>query len=282
MSDYLCNLIIPGAAKSGTSSLFAALADHPKIAVADPKEPQFFSSDERFAGGAEAHNAYFDTSGSAFSFYCDASQSYFADSKALDRITAVLARPKVILMLRHPIERLFSQYRWAVRSGMENESLEKAIAERGERTDYFYMLGSNAYWPYGGYLGFSRYSRLVPMWQAAIPAEDLLIIKAERFFADPEAGFAELFGFLGVPRPQLTKVGHNNSSAETRLRHPPSVFSKLANILPKGLRQNAGYLRLKNSVLHKLSPEPPKSLDLEIRKSLEHVLKADIELHAAL
>ncbi len=60
MSEFLCNLVIPGAGKSGTSSLHTLLGEHPRIHMSSPKEPQFFSFDDLYQKGAESHNRIFE------------------------------------------------------------------------------------------------------------------------------------------------------------------------------------------------------------------------------
>lgn len=282
MTEYLCNLVIPGAAKSGTSSLFSALVSHPEIAEAFPKEPQFFSSDERFSGGAAAHNAYFGSPPPKAEYYCDASQSYFLDAGAIERIKASLDNPKVIIMLRDPIARIQSHYRWAVRSGMEKSSLADAIEDRGDRTDYFLLERSDAYWPVGGYLAFSRYSRYLPMWRESFPPEDILVLKSERYFANPFDVLDEVYTFLGLQPHQEEEIEHRNSSVGTRLRHPPEILSSLASLMPAGLRRNVVYRDIKDRVLRSLSPDAPSQIEDSLRAKLEIQLAADIALHRSL
>lgn len=282
MCDYLCNLLMPGAAKSGTSSLFSALAEIDEVSQASPKEPQFFSSAERFAGGAAAHNAYFSPDKERARYYCDASQSYFADPIALSRIRSSLSRPKIIIMLRHPIDRLLSHYRWAVRSGMENETLEQAIASRGERTDYYYLPRSNAFWSHGGYLAFSRYTKHLPMWLEAFPDSDMHVIKAERFFESPSVEMRSVLDFLGLePTDQIT-MRRNNATTTTRLREPPLFLSRAAALLPQSLREAKRYRRIKDRALQAISPKLPTRLDPDMLRMLEDELAADIAFHDAL
>ncbi len=125
-SEYLCNLIIPGAGKSGTSSLHAALTAHPQICGSNPKEPQFFSFPERYALGPDHHNAYFSCDGSA-KYYCEGSQCYFVHEDAIKRIAESLDNPQIIIMLRDPVDRLLSHYAWNFKRGAEKASLGEAI-----------------------------------------------------------------------------------------------------------------------------------------------------------
>ena len=48
--------LIIGAMKSGTTSLFYYLTEHPEIAEAKDKEPHFFADDDKFAKGMDNYN----------------------------------------------------------------------------------------------------------------------------------------------------------------------------------------------------------------------------------
>ena len=132
MTDYLCNLVVPGAGKSGTSSLCGVLSQHPEICMSRPKEPQFFSFDDRFERGPAFHNRIFGHCSAPARYYAEASQCYFADERAIERISRSLKRPKIVIMLRHPVDRAISQYNWNFRRGIEKDPIENAVRDRGE------------------------------------------------------------------------------------------------------------------------------------------------------
>ena len=58
-AEYLCNLVVPGAAKSGTSSLHEALNKHPEICMSEIKEPHYFCRLGKYAQGSSYHNSLF-------------------------------------------------------------------------------------------------------------------------------------------------------------------------------------------------------------------------------
>lgn len=63
MSRYMCNLVVPGAAKSGTSALHEMLDAHPRVQMSSTKEPHYFSEDEIHENGVNWHNSLFSNQG---------------------------------------------------------------------------------------------------------------------------------------------------------------------------------------------------------------------------
>ena len=59
----LPDFFIIGAAKAGTTSLYALLARHPDFALPRAKEPEFFARDELYAAGIESYAARYDAVG---------------------------------------------------------------------------------------------------------------------------------------------------------------------------------------------------------------------------
>lgn len=152
-SDYLCNLIVPGAAKSGTSALHEYLRDHPMITMSEKKEPHHFCIDERYQGGAHAHNQLFKPTKHS-RYFGESSTGYLPWPKAAERITRSLNKPKIIFLLRHPVARAFSHYRWRVRLGLEKRTLLDALDADG----YGYHPHRATAYGWMAYLEFSQYT----------------------------------------------------------------------------------------------------------------------------
>ena len=278
-SNYKCNLLIPGAGKSGTSSLAYMLDQHPDICLSSPKEPQFFSFNDRYEKGPEFHNSLFDFSGST-KIFCDASQSYFVHSHAIERAKNELVEPKVIIMLRNPVDRAVSHYKWAVRSGMEDLSFEEAVNKKGNLTSYSFVPKINAYWPDGGYLEFSRYRHYCRLWVDVFKEENVLIISAGRFFSETDKELNRIFSFLGISNFSGISKIHGNKSSETRAKVPPGALSKLASILPIGLRKSEAYRSFKNRAL--LGIAPTVDVDKAQIAEVARMLAKEVEFYEAL
>ena len=135
----LPNFLVVGAAKSGTTSLFHYLEQHPDVFASPVKEPNFlaFPDDGRLnlrgpldeAGmyryihrkTAKSFAAYRDlfADASRETAVGEASPRYFYIPHAAARIERYLGAPKIIVILRDPIARAYSHFLMNRRRGLE-------------------------------------------------------------------------------------------------------------------------------------------------------------------
>jgi hypothetical protein len=136
------NLLIVGAAKSGTTSLHNYLKQHPDFFMSDHKEPHFLINNE--IGVKRVHKAVTTLSDYQKMFEGSSEYRYRGESSvmylpfpdiAISNIKKYLNKDvKIIIMLRNPIERAFAGYLHNVRyNTSENLSFEEAIEKSEER-----------------------------------------------------------------------------------------------------------------------------------------------------
>ncbi|WP_022671139.1 sulfotransferase family protein [Hippea alviniae] len=148
MNTRLPNFLIVGAAKAGTTSLYYYLREHPEIYLSDIKELRFFSNMEgNFQGpGDENVNKSVSKSIDEYESFFekingekaigDISPDYLYYFKnSIDNIKNFLLNPKIIIVLRNPIDRAFSQYLHFTRDGRETLSFEKALKLENRRKE---------------------------------------------------------------------------------------------------------------------------------------------------
>lgn len=270
MSDYLCNLVIPGAGKSGTSSLHEVLGQHPEICMSEGKEPHYFCRTDVYARGAGYHNALFQKTGKE-RIFGESSTGYMIWPEAIARIRHDLASPKIIILLREPIARTFSHYRWRYRLGLEKRSFLRAMQEDGYGYDP--MQPADGY-GYRSYLQFSNYAKYCPLWEQAFGAENVLMINSDQLKKDHIGIQTRCFEFLGVPDiPAEAAVASNRTEdVVSRAR----VFGPLSRLVPKGLRRSAPYQALRNATKRRLTPTPPAAMSPEEADHAAHALAADV------
>jgi hypothetical protein len=105
-------VFIIGAMKSATTTLAELLARHPQIAVSHPKEPGYFSRDERFARGLQWYLDHFAHARHG-QLLCDASTCYSRSQRyplAASRLREFAPDAKLIYVLRNPVDRAYSHY----------------------------------------------------------------------------------------------------------------------------------------------------------------------------
>ena len=145
-SDKIPNVLVVGVAKSGTTTIFQNLKDHPQVFIPERKECRFFSEMPRNFIGPGSHypndtienfedyKKLFHASGNA-KIRGDISNDYFFYyKKSVANILKYLGnKTKIIVVLRNPVQRAFSNYLQGVTAGNENLSFEAALQEEENR-----------------------------------------------------------------------------------------------------------------------------------------------------
>ena len=243
MSEYKCNLVLAGFPKSGTSSLHRYLDLHPHIVMSIPKEPHFFSVENVWKKGSAFHNSLFKPTKEKFAdYYGESSTTYCISEIAMQRISKKLVAPKIILVMRNPVERVVSHYRWMSALALEKDSFLDAIKNNGIAFNPNMSIEGN----YKSYLQFSAYSKYVPKWQKMFGENNVLVLFTDELAKNQNVILARCFEFLNLmPIGPITEIQDNRTENSSRLE--PRHFAKVAKYyLPKSI----------SSALKKLLPTP--------------------------
>ena len=138
----LPNLLIVGAAKSGTTSLHNYLKQHPDIFMTEHKEPHFLINSE--IGKRRVHNAVITLEEYQKMFKTEKNYKYKGESSVMYLSFPEFSIPnikkhltsdvKIIIMLRNPIERAFAGYLHNLRyNSSENLNFKEAISSSEDR-----------------------------------------------------------------------------------------------------------------------------------------------------
>lgn len=111
----LPSFIIAGVQKAGTTALSAMLCTHPNISFSKKKEVHFFDNLKRYNLGISEylHNFHeWDTSGKGGSLpvYGESTPYYLASRDACRRISETIPDVKLVVLLREPVSRAYSEY----------------------------------------------------------------------------------------------------------------------------------------------------------------------------
>lgn len=269
------NFLVLGAAKSGTTSLYFYLKQHPQIHMSHIKEPEFFIYEGKkinFSSPIVINN---------IEDYCklfqgvpkgivmgEASTSYLYSPKASERIYHHIPDAKLIAILRHPAERAYSGFLHCLQRGLEpHNDFAQALQEeemrirnnRGSRLHY----GQQGFY----YVQLKRYFDKFDQEQIRVYLYDDLV-------TNPVNVIQNIFQFLGVDETFIPDMSHRYTTAAipknkiisaltTRMSPANSVFRLL---LPAKLR-----LYIKSKVFDKPPLLPP-----ELRNKLIDVYREDI------
>jgi hypothetical protein len=225
----LPNFLIIGAAKSGTTSLYEYLKDHPQVFMPEQKEPKFFALDghpidfqgygdqirikkypDRFINNLEDYKNQFEDVRSETAIG-EASTIYLYHPNAHQNIHKYIPEAKFIAILRNPIDRAFSHYVHMVRDGREplNDFIQ-ACNESKKRLDknWFYFFD---------YLGHSFYYWQLLRYFDTFKRDQILVLLNEDLKNDARAATKEIYKFLGVDSEFEPREFH---------RHNPSGIPK--------------------------------------------------------
>jgi len=137
-STRLPDFIIIGAMKSATSTLHNQLSAQPGIFMSSPKEPNFFSDDDIYNHGLSWYSGLFSYANARD--ICGESSTHYTKlpdySDTIQRLKAAIPRPKLIYVMRHPVDRLISHYMHQWSEGVISCDINQAIDRYPELVDY--------------------------------------------------------------------------------------------------------------------------------------------------
>jgi hypothetical protein len=284
------NFLIIGAAKSGTSALYAYLRQHPQVFASEIKEPGFFAfegetgsfagpraseGERQRIGDVERYQALFRDVGDAKAVG-EASSLYLYNPRAPSRIRHYVPDVRVIALLRNPVERAYSGYRYSIRDGKEPlSSFEEALAAEPERI----AANWHPIWHHQS-LGF--YALQLRRYHQLFSPGQIRVYIYDKFVVDPVRVVQDICRFLEIDErftPDV-RVRHNVSGTprsrflHTLLAHPSPLKDAFKPFLPTPVRRR---LRLARSVImeRNIIAEGPRMSE-ETRRSLTRVFRDDI------
>ena len=163
------HLLVIGAQRCGTTYLHALLDAHPEITMARPSrpEPKVFCSGEVASRGARWYRDTYFRHATSERILGEKSTSYLEDAEAATRAAEVLGEVHVVAVLRDPVERAISNWRFSSRHGFETRGLEAALRENLAGTTPWDPRRTSVS-PYA-YLERGRYHEYLQPWIDAFP-----------------------------------------------------------------------------------------------------------------
>ena len=260
----LPHFVVIGAMKSGTTSLHEYLRTHPTVFMPAVKETHFFDATQgNWHRGLAWYESQFGWA-SPGDVVGEASPGYTrhpAIPGVAGRLASVLPGARLVYLVRHPIDRMRSQYQQNVLYEGEPQSIDDAL------------LGN----PH--YLDCSRYAMQLDQYLEHFPEDHILVVTSEDLKGRRIDTLRRVFEFIEVNPswvpPNIEAEAHR--STDTRAR---SGIGRLARRLPAG--------RVISSVLPQPAvrawrratsrPVPPDAFAIadETRRRLEEQLAPDV------
>jgi len=215
--DKLPNLFIPGAGKSGTSSLHQFLNTHPSISMSTIKEPHFWTNPNYDKYKLQDFETYLSLFNPEIIYRGESSTGYLFFENFIENIQKRYSKsPKFIILLRNPIDRIYSHYCWLKGIGSENLELKKAILNNKNIVpDQLQQLPEHHY---KNYFQFGLYGNRVDKFYKTFGKENIHIITTEKLLSDKLNTVNSCFIFLGIK--PLQTLPENNLNQTTILKFP--------------------------------------------------------------
>ena len=206
------HLLVVGAQRCGTTYLTVALDAHPQITMARPArpEPKVFCDPRLAARGLEWYRRTWFGHATDEMVLGEKSTSYLEDREAPARAAAVLGEPHVVALLRDPVQRAVSHWRFSTANGLETRALEDALRADLE-SDQPWDRGRTSVSPFA-YLRRGRYADYLEPWATTFPVTTHVVF-LEELLTDPSV-LPGLVASLGVdpdltPRPTTAPVNES-------------------------------------------------------------------------
>jgi len=225
----LPNFFVIGPGRTGTTSLYHYLDQHPCITKSAYDELGYF--DDNFHLGFNWYRSLFPTKFTQqkieskykkFLTY-DVTPGYIRRPWAARRISSYFPNTKLISVLRNPVDKTYSHYNMGVNGGNEKRSFEEVIkydlkqlenfSDSYSKTsdDYFKNVIENSFVARGFYL------EQLDIWFKLFPKKQILIIKSEDLANRTTEVVKDIFNFLMLPEYKIKNVSKHSVSDYSKM-----------------------------------------------------------------
>ena len=259
----LPNFLIIGSMKAGTTSLYRYLGEHPQVYVSEKKELNYFSTGIDGGVSRDEYEACFDA-GTGARALGEASVSYSkfpVHPRVASRIAEQLPEVRLIYVIRHPIDRMRSQWMHMSANGEEVRPMADALLEDSR------------------YVDFSSYALQLEQYLSYFPRDQILVLTSEDLRDARRETLKRVFEFLDIDRnwwgPELEVEYHPSapkrrpSSLTRRLRHL-GAYRALAGRAPAFAR------KVNRAALSRPMTVATTNLPADVRRQLESLLRDDL------
>lgn len=232
------DFLIIGAQKSGTTSLFNYIEKYASnFKSPDRKELQFFS--EKYKKGFDWYKSRFPLFKKK-KITGEATPDYLFYHKSAARIHSYLPNVKIIILLRDPVFRAYSQYNFQNSSSKvsikDTRSFEEAVDQEIKSEFNINAMEDKftKHYKYHSYIKRGFYKEQIEEYLKYFPLEQMLIIKSEIFFEKTQEVLVDVFQFIGLNFKKDVKFDtfihneskYNNSISENAYKKLKDIYNK--------------------------------------------------------
>lgn len=250
--------IVIGAVKAATTWIAHQLRSHPQLFLPGP-EPHYFSTE--YQRGLDWYRSLFDEA-PAGALIGEKSADYLAHPEAAARIAATLPHARLIVQLRNPVDRAYSDYCMLLRRGSVSSDPAR------------YLLGKDP--KAARFLEDGLYARHLARYLDRFPREQIAVILHDEIVEQPEPVIAAVCAHIGVApaiAPAAVAARKNDGEAPILPLRLRQVLRPLKNAV-RPLRGSRAF-EAARATLARTPDYPP--LTAGVRSRLEDYYHADVE-----
>ena len=229
------DFLVIGAKRCGTTSLYQHLPEHPCISKSPHDNMGFFN--DNFHLGVNWYKSFFPTTftrkkikskfGDFLAF--DVTTKYMEEESTANNVYQTKPNMKIIIILRNPVDRAYSQYHLSVRQTAERRSFEDVVEENMNRLNKesheHYEIKPKFSAKEDNYLKKGLYALQLRYWLKIFPRENILIVSTEEFESNQQIIYNKIFEFLNI-----SKFEVKNTKKMEKGNYPP-MKSETRNLL---------------------------------------------------
>lgn len=249
------HVIIIGAMKCGTTSLYSYLAQHPELCECKTKEPEYFSRHQKHGTQEKKYEELWDFKGTVHRYVLEGSTGYTkypADKNIPKRIYEYGIRPRFLYILRDPFERIESHYN----DNRFNPGWNKSLLDE-------HLINTSNY-----YMQLQRFREY-------FPRDRFLLLDFCELKTSPESVLHRVYSFLELDNsifPDSYDI-QNKTSSSTKWDLAYKILVRtigINRIIPEFLKRIFRRMHLK------AKPVPKRLLTEDEREKVKGILEGDM------
>lgn len=215
------NTLIIGAGRSGTTSLYEYLKQHPAICFSLTKEVHYFSIPELYKRGENYFHSLFPDYKNQ-EIVATADTYLLIDKEAPARIKKYNPAMKIIILLRDPVERAYSNYNYSVNYGHEKEKMTfiESLSLENKRLHELNIVEQNNLLHFYG----SLYYQHISYWNQFFPMENFMILSTVDLHKSPQETICRVFSFLGITEIKIDVSQKFNKASKVKSKFLQQVL----------------------------------------------------------